>query len=239
MLCVAAALVSLSACEQKKKADPAKDTTAVKAEADAAKDAPAKEEPKADEDAHDHAPGAHAFDADLMAAALEAKGVSQVRMYFGEGGAQRKTAVYHMDESKVPEAVRELAKETFPDATVVSYELEKYATLGVVHEVEMTTKDGLEVEVASKPDGTLVYSESVQKLGDDVPKAAVKAVVEAEAPGAKVVEVEVKEGPGVYEYRVKATLEGQKAEHVFVFDKQDKMTARYMRFPAKIELQVK
>ncbi|MEM1348207.1 MAG: hypothetical protein AAGI01_06625 [Myxococcota bacterium] len=245
LLSLAFALASLSACEQKKSA---------KAEADEAKDAPQTQAPKEeapkeetlkaqtpeeeDTEAHAHAPGVYAFDADLMSTALSAKDVSQVRMYFGEGGAQRKTAVYHLDASKVPAPVLELAKKQFPDATVTSYELEKYAALGVIHEVEVNTKDGSKAEVAARADGTLVYVETVQKPSEDVPKAPVRAAVEAAVPGAQITAVEVKDGPNLHEYRVKATLEGQQAEHVFVFDKSDQLTARYMRFPAKIELPV-
>ena len=128
-------------------------------------------------------------------AAVTAKTVEEFEFRMDENGALIKQAVYHDDASAISEAVKAKAMEVFPGANIESYETEWYADVGEVHEVEVQTADGQECEVSATPDGTLRYKECELDLAKVPPQ--ITAAIESAYPGAKILEVETKQGPAM------------------------------------------
>ena len=175
------------------------------------------------------------FDATLMQTAQTAKGVTELRVYLDEQGVSRKLAVYHGDASKMPKPVLALAEKMFPGATILAYEHEYYAEFGAMYELELKTASGEDVELSAKADGTLHYVERAFDQSTKPLDEKVKQAIAAKLPGASIDEVEVKEGPQVYELRVKVNAKSTPA-HYFVFDKQSALQKHLLRFPAHIEI---
>lgn len=179
--------------------------------------------------------GATGFDLALMETARQAKAVKELRVYYDAKGQVRKSAVYHGDESKVPAPVLAVIKSKFPDATVSSYEHEIYAEHGYVYELELTTAQGDALEVSVKADGTIHYVERKIVPSEGVPNATIRQAIEAKLPGGVIKEMEIKEGPELYELRVKVNADTIPV-HYFVFGKDDTLTQHLLRYPAQIEL---
>ncbi|MCA9712663.1 MAG: DUF1592 domain-containing protein, partial [Myxococcales bacterium] len=110
-----------------------------------------------------------------------------------------KQSVYHDDADAIPEPVRALAAQRFPQATITGYETEHYADLGRIYEVEVDD-GGKSCEVAAQADGTEVYTEC--RIDPTTLDAKVKATVDAVAPGGRILEAETKKGPSVDEITV-------------------------------------
>lgn len=173
------------------------------------------------------------FDAKLMKTAQQASGVRELRVYFQGDGAVRKTSVYHSDASRIPAAVMALVQERYPGATPRYYEHELYTDDGYVYEVDFKTANGEEIEVSVKEDGTLKYIESYIDA-DKVPEA-IKATVASKVPGGTIGDVEVKEGPGLYEVSVEVATDGA-GEHHLTFSRENALLRHAIRYPAFIEI---
>lgn len=152
------------------------------------------------------------LDPGIARAATTAQGVAKLEVELGPNGEIEAVALYHMDESQVPEEVRRLASERFPGHTVRQYELEQTAG-GPEIEVELTTSDGRTCEVAGRPDGTFLYQEC--EIPPAELPAAVRQTAEGAVPGATIREVEKREGGANGElYRIE--MEASGAQHYLV-----------------------
>lgn len=167
-------------------------------------------------------------------AAVTAKTVEEFEFRMDDSGALVKQAVYHDDASAISEAVKAKAMEVFPGATIKSYETEWYAEVGEVHEVEVKTADGQECEVSATPDGTLRYKECELDLGK-VP-AQITAAIESAFPGAKVLEVETKQGPAMDV--VTAEIEVDGAEYYLHMKPDGALETVHKRIEALVEIPV-
>ncbi|MFO0759598.1 MAG: hypothetical protein U0359_24105 [Byssovorax sp.] len=140
------------------------------------------------------------INAGLVALAARLPGAEKLRIRTDAAGAISKIALYHQDASQVPAAILALAGEKLPGAKVRRYETEIYADKGRAFDVEVTSADGRECEVAALASGALLYTECAIKL-DDLP-APVKAAALKIVPGGQIIEAEHKQGPGVDEHTV-------------------------------------
>jgi len=175
---------------------------------------------------------ASAIPAALVETAGEASGVQRVEIRVDDAGAVNKFAVYHGDANRIPQAVRDLATKTYPDAKVKVYESECYAERGVVFEVEVETKEGVECEVEAKSDGTLVYTECI--VDEASLPAEVKATIDRTVPGAKVLEAEEKKGPEIDEIMVEVAKQGR--EHYLVIKPSGELVSHHLRLPAILDV---
>ncbi|MEM7159737.1 MAG: hypothetical protein AAF799_43250 [Myxococcota bacterium] len=131
---------------------------------------------------------------ELTAIARSEGTIDKINLRLDADGKVVKQSVYHHDETAVPAAVRDLAKERFGDAPIRSYETEVYADLGLVFEVEVD-QDGSGCELAATEDGTELYTEC--RVDPATLSDAIKASIEKTAPGGKILEAESKSGPSV------------------------------------------
>lgn len=127
-------------------------------------------------------------------------GVEKLRIRTDAAGKITKLALYHKDATQVPPSILALAAEKLPGAKVLRYETEIYADKGHAFDVEMTSADGKECEVAALADGTFLYSECAIKL-DEIPAPA-KAAAMALVPRGEIVEAERKKGPAADELTI-------------------------------------
>ncbi|MEO1270804.1 MAG: PepSY-like domain-containing protein, partial [Myxococcota bacterium] len=142
-------------------------------------------------------------------------------------------SVYHEDASAVPEAVKKAVQERYPDATVRYYEYERYDDGRYVHEVELKGADGTEMEVSLYPDGQLKYAEKPMAI-DALPQK-VRDTVQSKVPGGTIDEVEVKEGPEMYQLHVRVKTSGN-GDHYLTFTRDHTMMHHQIRYPAFIEV---
>lgn len=174
------------------------------------------------------------LDAELVAVAARADGVYRIRVRASETGEIQKFAVYHGDAEEVPEAVRNAARERFPDAEVRHYESEIYSDLGRVFEVEVMTAEGRECEISCRPDGTMVYVEC-RVPTEEVPEPALAAAGRL-LPEGEVVEAETKEGPGIDEVHLEVRV--GELIHYLVLQPTGELVRHGLRIPTTIEIPV-
>jgi hypothetical protein len=150
-------------------------------------------------------------------------------------GRVMKIAGYHSDASRIPEAVRRLAEQQFPQSRVREYESELQRGIGRVHEVKVTTRDGRKCEVSADDRAQLLYVEC------HVPPARLPApiaqAVKTALPGGEIVEVETKKGPNVERTEVKVKAGGR--VHKLHFDASARLVGHFLKIPAEIEVQVR
>lgn len=175
------------------------------------------------------------LDAELVALAMRAGRVERIRVRTDEQGNVIKLAVYHHEESEVPEAVRQLAEERFPEAEVRYYESEVYADIGRVYEVEVNTSEGRECEVSARADGSLVYVECEIEAAD-IPAPVAEAVARL-VPNGEIIEAESKEGPGLNAVHVEVRAEDGR-EHYLRFSPAGELIGHSLRIQATIEVPV-
>lgn len=178
--------------------------------------------------------GRHAIDSTLVATARSAPKIEKMKLRTDESGALVKQSLYHHDAGAVPEAVKALAAKTFPGATVVTYETERYGSDPHVFEVEVDTTDGKRCEVSATAHGELRYQEC--RLD---PAALPKPVADKVAelyPGAKVLEAESKVGPGIDELTVEVEANGR--ELYLRLSNTGDVLSTFVRIPAVVEVPI-
>jgi hypothetical protein len=160
--------------------------------------------------------------------------VERMKVRFDDGGAIVKQSVYHGDRSGIPQAVLELAERTFPGSKPRRYETEHYADFGPVFEVEVDTADNEMCELASRPEGELVYTECRIDAAE-LPEP-VSARVGATFPDGKILEVEKKSGPEIDEFTIE--LEAGGRQFYLRIAPDGALLGKVVRVPAIIELPV-
>lgn len=177
-------------------------------------------------------PATPRLDAELVAAAATAAGVTKVKIEAEADGSIREMSLYHNDAAALPAAVTALHDKLYPGSKVRAYETEFSREHGRVFEIEVTTQDKQECELSAKPDGTLVYQEchvATKTLGGSVVAAIEKAV-----PGGKIAEAEKTTFPdGRTVLSVEVTAAGK--EHELYFE-GDAMIRHELVLPAEIEV---
>jgi uncharacterized membrane protein YkoI len=172
------------------------------------------------------------IDEEIAKAAASAEKVEKMQIRTDATGKIVKQALYHGDAAQIPEPVKKLAEEKFPGGKVLHYETELYADGGRVYEVEVKTKDGKQCEVAADAEGKERYVEcrvSEKKMPPEVAKA-----VKAAAPGAKVLEAEVKTYPDREEWSVEVKA---KDRELYLRLKPDgTLIDTHLRIPAILEV---
>ena len=177
------------------------------------------------------------FPSELLATAQRSGEVQELRVYYGKDQRPRKIAVYHQRAELVPEPVKAAALAQFPDAKIVKYEHEYYADIGVVHEVELETTDGKDVEVSAFADGTVYYVEQPVEL-ESLAESA-REIIAQKVPGGVIEELEHKKGPELELYQARVAPEGGgAAKHYLVFDAAGNLVRHNLRYPAYIEVPV-
>jgi hypothetical protein len=110
---------------------------------------------------------------------------------------------------KVPKKVLDAFKAKFPDATIKNATKEEEDN-ETVYEIE-STRNGLGLDCALKPNGEIVEIEQEIRIGDLPAKAA--AAIEAKHPKGKVTKAEeITKGKTFYYEAVVRTAEGKDAE---------------------------
>lgn len=178
-----------------------------------------------------------ALPSSILDTAQEAKGVSQVRVYFAEDGTARKLAVYHGDVSQIPSPVLDLVKKKYPKASIQEYETEFYADAGLVYEVEIISAEGSPMEVSAFADGRLRYVEAEMDPASLSPH--MREVVVGAVPGGVIAEVEMKTGPEMDLVQVKVKPPEGVGFHYLVFETEGSLVRHTRRYPAQIEVPVK
>ncbi len=208
-----------------KASPPAKEASEAKAPKPAAEPAPAKQ-------AKREGPGW--LDGDLVGAAMLNKDTHKVKVNVDRDGGLRYMAVYHRDESKIPEAVLKAKPAEFEGGEVMYYESEHYAELGRVFEVQYKLKDGRECEHSAKADGTHVYTEC--KLDEkDIPPKVMAGATGKMAGGVVVKEAEhTKRADGSEEYGLVFEFEGAELKYYVAPDGTVKRRER--RIPALLSV---
>lgn len=148
-----------------------------------------------------------------------------------EGGIV-KQALYHDQSTVIPQPVLEAAKAKFPGSTPVHYELELYAELGRVFEVEVKTSDGRQCELAAHEDGTELYTECRVDPAELDP--TILATVEREALGGTLLEAEHKTGPEMDEFTVEVDSQG--VELYLQIASDGSLLSKHKRVPAVVEV---
>lgn len=134
------------------------------------------------------------IDPELLSLALKAKGTQKIKLRTNAGNDLIKIALYHQDETAIPDASKATATAKYPGSKGTSYfESEVYSDHGKVFEVDLTTADNKKCEVSSLKDGTFVYTECDIKK-EELPKEISDALAKL-APGGEIVEAEKKESP--------------------------------------------
>jgi uncharacterized membrane protein YkoI len=176
-----------------------------------------------------------ALEASIVRTATSAKDVARLKLRLDAQGAVVKQALYHGDRTVIPEAVLALAERTHPGAKAVHYESEIYADLGEVFEVEVETSDGRRCEVASRPDGTLLYEECQLDPGE-LPPPVAQASASA-FPGAEILEAEHKKtADGTETYSVELKHDGR--EYYLILSADGTISQRLLRVPALVEIPI-
>lgn len=171
---------------------------------------------------------------DAIADAAKGSGVERMKVRFDDAGAIVKQSVYHGDKSGIPQPVLDLAEQTYPGSQPKHYETEHYAEFGQVFEVEVETADAKLCEVASRPDGELVYTECRIDVGE-LPEP-VSARVSATFPDGKIIEAERKSGPEHDEFTVEIEAGGR--QFYLRIAPDGSLIAKLVRVPAIVELPV-
>ncbi len=202
---------------------------------------PAKQVKEAPTKAADPAPAKPAvregpgwIDGELVGAAIMNKDTHKLKLTVNRDGNLRYMAVYHRDESKIPEAVLKAASAAFDGGEIQYYESEHYAELGRVFEVQYKTKDGRECEYSAKADGAHVYTEC--KLDpNDVPPDVMAGATGKLAGGVQIKEAEhTKRADGSEEYGLVFTY--QDAELKYYVAPDGTVNRRERRIPAQISV---
>jgi hypothetical protein len=169
-----------------------------------------------------------------IADAAKGSTVQRMKLRFDDAGAIVKQSVYHGDRSGIPQAVLDLAEQTYPGGQTKYYETEHYAEFGQVFEVEVETKDAKMCEVAARPDGELVYTECHIDAAE-LPEP-VTARVSATFPDGKILEAERKSGPETDEFTVEVEV-GARQFYLRIAP-DGTLLAKLVRVPAIIEIPV-
>jgi hypothetical protein len=168
----------------------------------------------------------------LVEAAGTWRGVERVRLAVDRSGGVTKMEVYHCDAGRFPAAARALLERELPGARALVYEREQYADLGWVNEVEVETADGRRCELGASDEGQLRFIEC-RVAPAQAPPAVAKALG-ALVPGAEIVEIELRKGPGIDEVIVEARS-GERLE-VLRLRPDGTVLARGIRLPATIDV---
>jgi hypothetical protein len=171
---------------------------------------------------------------DVVTGAAKYAAVEAVKIRVDAAGAVKKLALYHLDASKLPAAVAKLAESKYKGAKVKRYELEAYADVGWVHEVEVELPGGKTVEVSAFEDGTIYYEETALKPSE-IP-GPIATAVKALLPGAKIVEGEAKKGPTVDLVQVEAKVGA--VVHILHYKPTGGLLAHFIRVPAALDVPV-
>lgn len=147
-----------------------------------------------------------ALDSEIVRTAITASQVDKLKVRVDADGGIVKQSIYHHQADALPAKVLEAAKTRFPNATIRYYETELYADRGRVYEVEVDDAGKL-CELASTPEGAEVYIEC--EVDPTSLAAELKATVEKQAPGGKIIEAETKKGPDVDEVTVEVEHDGR------------------------------
>jgi hypothetical protein len=180
------------------------------------------------------ADGASAGMTQPIADAAKGATVERMKVRFDDAGAIVKQSVYHADRSGIPQAVLDLAEQTYPGGQTKHYETEHYADFGPVFEVEVETADAKLCEVAARPDGELVYTECRIDAGE-LPEP-VSARVSATFPEGKILEAERKSGPEADEFTVEVEVGGR--EFYLRIAPDGTLIGKLVRVPAIVELPI-
>lgn len=179
------------------------------------------------------APPTAALDAEIVRTAAAAANVQKLKVRVDADGGIVKQSLYHDKADALPAKVIEAAKTRFPNATIRHYETELYADRGRVYEVEVDDAGKL-CELAATPEGAEVYVEC--EIDPTSLAAELKATVEKQAPGGKILEAETKKGPDVDEVTVEVEHDGRE---LYVRMRSDGTLIQTLRrFPAIIEIPV-
>lgn len=173
------------------------------------------------------------LDGEIVHTAISAADVQKVKIRVDADGGIVKQSLYHGEASALPTKVLELAKTRFPGSTVRHYETELYADRGRVYEVEVDDGGKL-CEVAATPEGALVYVEC--ELDPTTLSAELKAAVEREAPGGKVLEAETKQGSDIDEVTVEVEVDGR--ELYLRLEPDGTLVQKLRRIPAIVEVPI-
>jgi uncharacterized membrane protein YkoI len=168
----------------------------------------------------------------VVKAAATFKEVSRAKLRTDAKGAVTKLSLYHNDAAKVPDNIKKMAEKKFEGATVRFYELERYADIGWVQEVEVKTADGKNCELSVREDGTENYVECeipVAELAKPIADAVAKKL-----PDGKIVEVETKKGPKIDQVHVE--VEVGKMVHKLHFSPDGKLLLHLLKIPAELEV---
>ncbi len=180
------------------------------------------------------APANTVVGAETLATAKQASDVERVELVLNDDGTMSKFAVYHKDSSSIPEAVRDLAKEKFPQGTIKHFESEWYRSRGVVYEVEISAPDGKDCEISALADGSLIYTECARTKEELSER--IRNTIDSLLPGGKIVEAEEKKGPDIDETSVEIDHEGR--THALRFNANDELTERALILPAKLKIPI-
>jgi hypothetical protein len=173
-----------------------------------------------------------ALDGELVKTASH--GAIKMKIRTDGAGAVVKQSVYHHDEQAIPKPVHELAAQRFPGAKTEHVESELYAEHGRVYEIELTTADGKQCEVAASAEGTELYTEC--RVDPATLPAPVADAVAKLYPGAKVLEAETKKGPKLDEISVE--VQAGDAEHYVRLAPDGRVLERLVRVPAIVEIPI-
>jgi len=175
-----------------------------------------------------------ALDNEIVRTAITATKVEKMKVRVDADGGIVKQSLYHGQADALPAKVLEAAKARFPNATVRHYETELYADRGRVYEVEVDDAGKL-CELAATPEGAEVYIEC--QIDPASLAAELKATVDEQAPGGKLLEAETKKGPDIDEVTVEVELDGQE---LYVRMRPDGTLIQTLRrIPAIIEVPLK
>lgn len=174
------------------------------------------------------------LDAELVAIARKQGVAQKAKLRVDGSGNLQKQSLYHSDAAAVPEAARALVEKRWPGAKVRGYESERYAEHGRVDEIEVTTAEGAECELAVKQDGSTLYEEC--RIALDAMPPAVASKVAALFPDGSIHEAETKKGEGVDELTIEVTAGGK--EYYLRMRPDGEVLAKLLRIPAVLEVPI-
>lgn len=174
------------------------------------------------------------LDAELVAIARTKDVAQKAKLRVDGSGNLQKQSLYHSNADAVPEAARALVAKRWPGATVRGYESERYAEHGRVDEIEVTTAEGAECELAVKQDGSALYEEC--RIALDAVPPAVASKVAALFPDGSIHEAETKKGEGVDELTIEVAAGGK--EYYLRMKPDGEVIAKLLRIPAVLEVPI-
>jgi hypothetical protein len=158
--------------------------------------------------------------------------VQRLRLRVNGQGAVTELALYHGDETIIPEPVRATAEERFPGGQVRYFETEWYAEVGQVFEIELTTSEGVNCEVSAAADGSLRYVECPLPL-EELPEA-ITAAASRLVPDGELEEAEYKEYADRRLTHVEVRKEG--LVYYLIFDSEGQLVDRFLQIPTTLEV---